>query len=363
MLRRILIVGNFLSSHGRVRGVCEELAPRLRELGWTVVATSSCLFRPARLIDMLWTVWRQRHHYDLAQVDVYSGPSFRWAEAVCGLLRNLNRPYILTLHGGGLPEFARRKNRRVRALLDSAAAVTVPSEYLLDRMSNYRRDLKLLPNAVDLRCYPLNSHKDLQPRLIWLRAFHEIYNPCMVPRVLARLKDEFPSIRLTMAGPDKGDSSREATIATAKKYGVEAHLEFKGLLPKACVSQLLRTGDIFLNTSTVDNAPVSLLEAMAAGLCVVSTDAGGIPYLVKSGKEALLVPVDDDAAMAAAVRRLLMDQQLVARIRTASLAKANMFDWSMILPQWEALLAIVADGARAPTQPWLRKVPRTPTMI
>jgi glycosyltransferase involved in cell wall biosynthesis len=296
-------------------------------------------------MDMLYTVWRCRHDYDLAQVDVYSGPSFFWAEAACWLLRRLDRPYVLTLHGGDLPSFARRASRRVAALLSSAAAVTVPSSYLLGQMTEYRRKLKLLPNALDLSIYQHTVRRSLQPRLIWLRAFHQIYNPAMAPRVIARLKDEFPSIRLTMAGPDKGDSSREATIAAVKKCRVESHIKMQGPLHKKYVSSLLKTGDIFLNTSRVDNTPVTILEAMAAGMCVVSTDVGGIPYLLNPEQDALLVPVDDHNAMAEAVRRLLTDTSLAERIQIAALAKVRNFDWSVVLPQWRSLLTAVASGA------------------
>ena len=104
----ILLVGNFLSGSGFNRGVCEDLAERLAQVGWPVITTSKKPVRPARLLDMVWTAWRRRNEYRLAQVDVYSGPSFLWAEAVCAVLRRAGKPYVLTLHGGALPDFARR---------------------------------------------------------------------------------------------------------------------------------------------------------------------------------------------------------------------------------------------------------------
>jgi glycosyltransferase involved in cell wall biosynthesis len=146
-----------------------------------------------------------------------------------------------------------------------------------------------------------------------------------------------------MLGPDKGDSSRQRTVEEARSRGVSAHLEVQDSIPKMLVPQLLDTGDIFLNTSCIDNTPVSVLEAMASGLCIVSTDAGGIPYLLQSGKNALLVPLDDDREMAAAVRRLLTDHALSEQIQHASRATVCAFDWSVILPQWQVLLTSVAE--------------------
>ena len=344
---RVLIVGNFLSKVVGNRGVCEELSLRLREAGFSVITTSARKRRIERLLEMLLTCWKHRGSYDVAQVDVYSGPSFLWAECVCWVLRRLNKPYVLTLHGGALPGFARREKQRVTRLLKSAAAVTVPSSYLLNGMAAYCENLLLLPNALNLhQHHPIR--RPLQPKLIWLRAFHEIYNPAMAVRVLARLKDEFPDICLTMVGPDKDGFSLRNAIATARASGVEFHLKIIGCVIKSEVPRCLEQADIFLNTSNFDNTPVSVLEAMASGLCVVSTNAGGIPNLLKTEEEALLVPVNDDLAMAAAIRRLLTDERLTTRMQARALAKVEQFDWKVVLPQWQTLLKSVAAKIPSP---------------
>ena len=105
---------------------------------------------------------------------------------------------------------------------------------------------------------------------------------------------------------------------------------------------------VFLNTADADNAPVSVLEAMAAGLCVVSTDAGGIRHLVDDGENALVVPRDDAGTMAAAVERLLAEPGLASRLSRSARSKAETFDWSRVLPRWEELLA---ENAEENTQP------------
>src|SRR4051812_7377793 len=130
----VLLVGNFLSAAGGSRGVCEELAMRLPDADCAVVTTSSRRARLPRLVDMVSTVWRQRRRYAVAHVDVFSGPAFFWAEAVCAALAVAGKPYILTMHGGSLPRFASRRPGRVRRLLRSAAAVTTPSRYLLETL-------------------------------------------------------------------------------------------------------------------------------------------------------------------------------------------------------------------------------------
>ena len=111
----MLLVGNFLSGSTGTRGVCEDLAVVLKSAGWSVLTASNRSNRVARLLDFLLTVWRQRHNYSVAQVDVYSGRAFVWAELVCRALRMAKKPYVLKLHGGNLPTFAQSSGLAGRA--------------------------------------------------------------------------------------------------------------------------------------------------------------------------------------------------------------------------------------------------------
>lgn len=337
----VLMVGNFLSATHGVRGVCEELAARLPLSGWPVLTTSHEPGKAARLYDMLNTAWRRRNAYAVAQVDVYSGAAFFWAEAVCWMLRRAGKPYVLTLHGGNLPAFARLWPQRVRRLLESAREVTAPSGYLVERMRPFRSGIRMQPNPLDVSRYEFRWRERPRPRLVWLRAFHRMYNPTLAPEVVARLAPEFPDIKLAMIGPDKGDGSLKLVRETAARLGVAERITFTGGVPKHAVAAHLNSSDIFLNTTNVDNTPVSVLEAMACGLCLVSTNVGGIPYLLKDRVEALLVPPKDAASMAAAVRRILTENNLGARLSQGARHRAEQCDWANVLPQWDELLAKV----------------------
>jgi glycosyltransferase involved in cell wall biosynthesis len=182
---------------------------------------------------------------------------------------------------------------------------------------------------------------------MWLRAFHDTYNPDLAARVVALLAEEFPDVELVMVGPDKGDGSLERFQALAESLGVAGRIQFVGGVPKATVSQWLNKGDIFLNTTNVDNTPVSVLEALACGLCVVSTNVGGVPYLLNHEHNALLVPPGDAAAMTAAVRRLLVEPGLAARISRAARARAAEMDWSHVGRMWEEMLTEILDSSMA----------------
>jgi glycosyltransferase involved in cell wall biosynthesis len=182
---------------------------------------------------------------------------------------------------------------------------------------------------------------------VWLRTFHRTYNPELAPKVLALLVKDFPHVHLAMAGRDARDGTREQTLRAASALGVLDRLAAPGLVTRGQVPDWLDAGDIFLNTSDVDNTPLSVLEAMASGLCVVTTNVGGMPHLVQDGEEALLVPPNDPDKMAAAVCRVLRDPALAARLSGRGRSRAESCDWSQVLPRWETLLREVAEhGAK-----------------
>jgi glycosyltransferase involved in cell wall biosynthesis len=347
MSQSILLVGNFLSSSVGTKAVGEELAAHLASSGYGVRTTSSRRRRAGRLLDMMGTVLRDRHHYEIAHIDVFSGAAFLFAEAVAGLLDVLGKPYVLTLHGGNLPAFAGRWPRRVERLLRRAAVVTTPSRYLLEQMRRYRNEIRLLPNAVEVKAYAFRLRDEVRPRFIWLRSFHRMYNPGLAVLALARLGDRWPDTQLTMIGPDKGDGSLEEVKRLATATSGQIRIALPGAVPKRDVAAWLASGDVFLNTTNVDNTPVSVVEAMAAGLCIISTSVGGIPYLLEHEHDALLVPPGDPGAMADAIQRLFDEPGLAARLSRNARAKAEQLDWSRILPKWEDLLGTLCRAASA----------------
>jgi glycosyltransferase involved in cell wall biosynthesis len=135
-------------------------------------------------------------------------------------------------------------------------------------------------------------------------------------------------------------------MSLAQELGVHDRVICPGKVPKSATAHWLQQGDIFLNTTRVDNTPVSVIEAMACGLCVVSTNVGGIPYLLKDEWDALLVPAGDEAAMAAAIRRIVTEGGLAQRLSHNGRSKVEAFGWSNILPRWEKLLTEVATEGR-----------------
>ena len=146
----VILIGNYLSSPRHNRNIWQDLAEKLADNDWDVITTSSRENQLLRLIDMLTTILREQSHYSIAQIDVFSGPAFIFAEMCACLLRMLKKPFVITLHGGRLPEFARINQARVRKLLNLADICVTPSPFLQQALAHYRSDIRLVPNPVEV---------------------------------------------------------------------------------------------------------------------------------------------------------------------------------------------------------------------
>lgn len=284
-------------------------------------------------------------NFQVAYVEVYSGASFIWAEAVAYLLKLRNKPFVLVLHGGKLPEFLANKTSRAVRLLSLASAVVTPSRYLQQALQTFQPSIRYLPNGQDINHYPFHLRRQVTPKLCWLRAFEGTYDPIMAVKTLAAVRRFSPEATLTMIGPVKRQSILNATRQTIQALGLERYIEITGPIPKLQVPTALAQYDIFLNTTRYESFGVGVVEAAACGLPVVSTAVGELPYLWQDGNDILLVPPSDAEAMAAAVRRLLTEPELAERLSRNAREKAEQFDWQVVLPQWEKLFDELGNSA------------------
>jgi len=284
---------------------------------------------------MLATLFRLRSQIDLVSIQTYSGPAFINADIVSWLARRLGIKVLLVLHGGALPEFAACHPIWVRKAFQRANLIIAPSNYLATMLQSLGFPIRIIPNAIDIHDYPYRHRFAVQPKLIWMRTFHEIYNPLMAVQVLQQLIRTRADAHLTMAGQDKG--MFQTVQDYVKKIGLEDRVSLIGFLDSDGKRAQFSRHDIYLNTNRIDNTPVSVIEAAAFGLPIISTNVGGVPYLVENKISALLVEDGDVYAMTKDVQRLLAEPDLAARLSVEARALAEKFDWSNILLMWKNL--------------------------
>ena len=339
---RILYLGNKLLEHGFTPTSVETLGPLLAKR-YKVRIASSFRNKLLRLIHMMASVILNAPRTDAVLIDTYSSSAFHYAW-ICGFLARCCRlPYIPILRGGDLPQRLESSPRLCKAYFGNAYVSVVPSAYLMTHFETRFKRLLHLPNNIPLKNYPFRERPQLQPKLLYVRAFQEVYNPTMAVRVLARLVESHPDAKLCMVGPDK-DGTQADVVALAEELGVAARLELPGRMAKRDWIEMSRDFDIFINTTNFDNHPVSVTEAMALGLPVVSTNAGGLPNLIEDGKEGLLVDCGDDIAMAEAIESLLGNPGKALEIAKAAREKVTQYDWHHLSSRWFQLLDAASQG-------------------
>lgn len=334
---RLLITGPMLGSHpGQVTTAGEILAQALTRRGFPVRTTSSVVQPLGRAADTLACLWRWRRTTDVVITSVFSGRAFRIADTTTALAERLGLPVVLVLHGGALPDFARGHGEALRRLGRRAAAVVAPSEYLRVELADLMPDTQVIPNVLDLSQYEYRERRELRPRILWMRTFHEIYQPSLALDVLEQVRDSYPDVTLTMAGQDKGLLA--PTRADAVHRGLGEAVHFAGFLDPQAKRREFAAHDVFLNTTLVDNAPVSIVEAAASGLPVVATAVGGVPYLLEDGTTGLLTGAQDVAGLAGNVLRLLEDPDVAGRLSRQGRRLAESWSEPAVVAAWEALL-------------------------
>ncbi|MBP6016371.1 MAG: glycosyltransferase family 4 protein [Candidatus Promineofilum sp.] len=340
---RLGFVGPMLGVNpGWVTSQGELLAELLTGAGYQVQITSHRLQRLPRLMDILGSLVAWRNEIDVVIHQVFSGPAFAVTDAASALCRTLGLPQVFALHGGALPEFAAEHGGWVRRVLRRAEAIVTPSTYLAQTFAadpDLVARIHTIPNILEIENYSYRHRPSVDPQLLWMRTFHEIYHPQMAVEVLAELRQTHPEATLTMAGQEKG---LHATVQTlAQQRGLSAAVRFPGFLGPQDKAREFAGHDIYLNTNHVDNMPVSVLEACAFGLPVVATAVGGVPHLLRDGETGLLVPDGDVAAMAGAVRRLLDEPELAGALSANGRRLAESCAWEPVKARWEALFAEV----------------------
>lgn len=343
---RIALVGPLPPPAGGMANQTAQLARKLRDDGAQVqlLAVNGPVLPPwlerirylraaLRLPVHLWRLWRTANTVDLFHIMANSGWSWHLHAAPALWIASLKgKPALLNYRGGEAAAFFARSPRLVALSLRRASAIVVPSAYLAGIFEQYGHTAHIVPNVVDLQRFTRVAPRatgDAGPCILVARHLEALYDNASAVRAFALVRASYPGARLVLAG---GGPQRAALARLARSLRVDAAVGFAGPVDNAAMPALYQASDIVLNPSLADNMPISVLEALACGVPVVSTNVGGIPALLQDGVTALLVPPGDPAAMAQAILALLRDPSRAQTLADAGLAHAATFGWAGIAP-------------------------------
>ena len=278
-------------------------------------------------------LFRQLRRADVVHVFSASYFSFLLAPLPAVIVsRLLGKAVVLNYHSGEAQDHLQRSAIARRTLRRHVDLNVVPSAFLQDVLASFGIASEVVANTIDLSEFRYRVRNDLRPRLLSTRNFEANYNVACTLRAFAIVQRQYPDASLTLVG----SGSQERTLrALAADLGLR-DVTFAGCVSPSEIPRYYAAADLYVQTPAIDNMPLSVLEAFASGLPVVSTRVGGIPSLLTDGVHGMLAPSDDAPAVAARIVQLLDDPRLARHLATAAYDSCGKYDWASARPRWLA---------------------------
>jgi len=305
--------------------------PSLRGI-WGVCQNYKYLRTIVTLFAYLKNLVRNIRKYDVLHIFSASYFSFLLAPTPAIILgKYFNKRIILNYHSGEAYDHLYRASFCVKKIMALADVIVVPSKYLHEVFQKYNLDSRIIHNVVNQDQFPFWNRTRFRPSFIVVRNLEPIYNiPCVL-KAFGIIQREFSEAKLTVIGY----GSEESRLKSLSRELGLMNVHFVGRVDRDDISQYYRKADFMLNTSNIDNMPVSILEAFSSGIPVISTKAGGIPYIIRDGENGMLTPLNDENTMAQKVLYLLENQDLARRIaEKANEDSRKYYSWDKIRENW-----------------------------
>lgn len=270
------------------------------------------------------------YKYDVIHVFSASYASFVIAPTPAILIAKLCRRKVLLNYHSGEAEDHLQRWRSAVPTIRLADTVIVPSEYLVRVFEKFGLTAHAIYNLVDTGKLRFRDRSPLRPVFLSNRNFEVHYGVDRVLRAFKIIQERFPDATLEVVGDG---SQRRALEALVQELQLR-NTTFRGQINPNLIGDVYDAADIYLNASEIDNQPLSILEAFLCGLPIVTTDAGGIPYMVRDGQTAMMVPRGDYVQMAERAIELLNNQsetrQMIERARQECLK----YSWAAVRDAW-----------------------------
>ncbi|NSL89892.1 N-acetyl-alpha-D-glucosaminyl L-malate synthase BshA [Chitinophaga solisilvae] len=253
-------------------------------------------------------------------------------------------PFITTLHGTDITLVGKDKTYApvVTFSINESDAITAVSENLRDETYKYfqiEKDISVIYNFVDTQRFKRREmphfRNAIAPNgekiLLHVSNFRKVKRVPDVVKVFARVREQIPAKLLLVGdGPD-----RPAIECLCRELGICEDVRFVGKQEQ--LEDVMSVSDLFILPSEYESFGLAALEAMAAQVPVISSNAGGLPEINIPGQTGYMSDVGDVDGMAAHALKLLQDEELLAKVRKGALAQAQRFHIDNIIPQYEAL--------------------------
>lgn len=324
---RILITGPIFDTPYGPSGQGGKLYVKLKEEGYVVYKKSRIKNRFLRFLDILSFLIFCSHRYDTIFVQMFSLRAFILEQFTSLIAVVLKKRFLPIIRGGAFAEFYNQDPKKVDRVLKRASVILTPSKFIQEFLVSKGYIVKYIPNFINTDLFPYkyeirqNSYK-----LLWVRAFNDIYNPELAIKAIEGIKQVFPNVKLTMIGPDQGTLERYRLMISS--LGLEENIDIIGVVSNLELNTYYSNHDVYLNTTNYESFGVALIEAACSGIPIVSTDVGEIPYLWSHNHNILLSEKGNQEDFKNNILKLLNDEVLRLQLSKNAREFASSFDFN-----------------------------------
>jgi L-malate glycosyltransferase len=196
----------------------------------------------------------------------------------------LRKKIIITYHGGDAANFFKMNPSFTRFFLKKADHLIVLSGYLKSVFNKHGYSVKLIPNIIETSISAFIKREVINPRFISIRSLEPLYNIRLIIDAFHTIQKKYSDASLLILG----DGSMKNILLDYVQQNDIKNILFTGHVSNDEIYSYLARADIMINASLIDNMPVSLLEAFSSGVLVVSSNVGGVPYMLENNDSGLL---------------------------------------------------------------------------
>ncbi|MCC7532441.1 MAG: glycosyltransferase family 4 protein [Bacteroidia bacterium] len=335
---KILFIGTYLSKSRGTSSPIETISTKLTNIGYSCKLTSNKTKPVYRFFDTLFVILFGS--YKNVFIDIYSSRTIYLTYLYVILLRLKRIKYFCILHGGGLPERYDSIKITLNSILKNSIKIITPSLYLKEFFE--AKDFKIIyiANPIDINKFNFN-YKKIDPsfslKILWVRAFSNIYNPQLAINTLNEILRVFPESSLTMIGPDKGELN--ACLELINKLKINNKVKINGPIDNNNLKTYYQQHDILLNTTKYESFGLAIMESASCGTPVVSTNVGEIKYLWSNNNNIITSDEHSPKKLADCIINLVSNENTYKNIAFKGYENAIKFDIEIVIKDWINILS------------------------
>ena len=331
-MRKILYISNYRKGVGGINAQVDLLNSyaQTERVATSILSTKG---NPVKRIWLFLKLLIVARRYDV--LHIHGCSDWGMLPVVYGVIAGKiwRKRIIVTYHGGGANDYMADHADFARRWLGRADKTIVLNGYLKKVFDEHRIPCIVIPNIVPLREDVYQPKKAITPKMISVRHLTDLYRIDLIIRAFAKVLEKYPEATLDILGQgDKREELERLVVSGLGVRGLASRVHFIGQVPNEQMYDYLKANDIMLSAPKIDNMPVSLMEAMNAGVLVISSNVGGVPYMMEHQKTGLMFDGDADALAEQIIWALEHQKESLAMIEAAH-KEVKRYTWENVRKQ------------------------------